>query len=297
MGCSVHLTCMRLCGMGAWKLIGAIYAMKWKLVRANYGKFEIPCNNAKRISRVEKSLKTSISKNIGSVSCQIDMLYLWMDIHDEDAGVEKEPPRPRREKTRVAVVGSSMVRGLEHMMSDLNIWYLLLHEPQCQADHIECLIRQLTRASNEVTVLQIRSNNMLDGPALTLIDRFDGLLDDVTHLRPLAQVSVASLHLRINSLSYHDKDSKGTNQFNKKGGYHYTDVIMGAMASQITSLTIVYPIVYSDLDQRKHESSASLAFVRGIHRRPVNSPHKWPVTRKTLPFDDVIMTFSFLHPL
>ena len=67
------------------------------------------------------------------------------------------------------------------------------------------------------------------------------------------------------------------------------DVIMGAIASQITSLTIVYSIVYSDADQRKHQSSASLAFVRGIHRGPVNSPHKWPVTRKRFPFDDVIM--------
>ena len=43
---------------------------------------------------------------------------------------------------------------------------------------------------------------------------------------------------------------------------------------------IVYSNVYSDADQRKHQSSASLAFVRGIHRGPVNSPHKWPVTRK-----------------
>ena len=42
-------------------------------------------------------------------------------------------------------------------------------------------------------------------------------------------------------------------------------------------------------DQRKHQSSASLAFVRRIHRRPVNSPHKWPVTRKMFSFDDVIM--------
>ena len=47
---------------------------------------------------------------------------------------------------------------------------------------------------------------------------------------------------------------------------HYNDVIMGAIASQITSLTIVYSIVYSDADQRKHQSSASLAFVRRIHR-------------------------------
>ena len=72
--------------------------------------------------------------------------------------------------------------------------------------------------------------------------------------------------------------------------YHYDDVIMSAIASQITSLTIVYSIVYSDADQRKHQSSASLAFVWGIHRGPVNSPHKWPVTRKMFPFDDVIMT-------
>ena len=71
--------------------------------------------------------------------------------------------------------------------------------------------------------------------------------------------------------------------------YHYCDVIMGANVSQITSLMTVFSIVYSDADQREHQSSASLAFVRGIHRRPVNSPHKWPVTRKMFPFDDVIM--------
>ena len=69
---------------------------------------------------------------------------------------------------------------------------------------------------------------------------------------------------------------------------YYCDVIMGAMASQITSLTIVYSTVHSGPDQRKPQSSASLAFVRGIHRGPVNSPHKWSVTRKMFPFDDVI---------
>ena len=70
---------------------------------------------------------------------------------------------------------------------------------------------------------------------------------------------------------------------------HYDDVIMGAIASLITSLTIVYSTVYSDAGQRKHRSSASLAFVWVIHRGPVNSPHKWPVTQKMFPFDDVIM--------
>ena len=63
----------------------------------------------------------------------------------------------------------------------------------------------------------------------------------------------------------------------------------GAIASQITSLTIVYSTVYSGTDERKHQSSAPLAFVRGIQQWPVNSPHKEPVTRKMFPFDDVIM--------
>ena len=73
---------------------------------------------------------------------------------------------------------------------------------------------------------------------------------------------------------------------------HYDDVIMGAIASQITCLTIVYSTVYSGADQSKHQSSASLAFVWGIHRGPVNSPHKGPVTRKMFPFDDVIMHYN-----
>ena len=72
---------------------------------------------------------------------------------------------------------------------------------------------------------------------------------------------------------------------------HYSDVIMSAMASQITSLMIVSSTVYSDADQRKHQSSASLAFLGGIHLSPVNSPHKRPVMREMLPYDDAIMTY------
>ena len=63
---------------------------------------------------------------------------------------------------------------------------------------------------------------------------------------------------------------------------HYSDAIMGAMASEITSLTIVYSTVYSGADQRKHQSSALLVFVQ-----------KWPVTRKMFPFDDVIRDFKY----
>ena len=75
--------------------------------------------------------------------------------------------------------------------------------------------------------------------------------------------------------------------------FHYNDVIMSALAPHITSLTIVYSTAYSGADQRKHQSSASLAFVRGIHRWPVHSQHKWPVTRKMFPFDDVILRWCF----
>ena len=70
---------------------------------------------------------------------------------------------------------------------------------------------------------------------------------------------------------------------------------MGVMASQITSLTIVYSTVHAGEDQRKHQSSASLAFVRGIRRWTVNSPHKWPVTWKVFPFDDVIMPYHYFY--
>ena len=101
-----------------------------------------------------------------------------------------------------------------------------------------------------------------------------------------------ALMLKHQAISSHSADYTlyGTSCIQK---LHYDDVIIGTMASQITSLTIVYSAVYTDADQRKHQSSESLAFVWGIHRGPVNSPHKWPVTRKMFPFDDVIM-FTFM---
>ena len=70
---------------------------------------------------------------------------------------------------------------------------------------------------------------------------------------------------------------------------HYSDVIASTMASEITSVFTVYSIVCSGADQRKHQSPESPAFVWGIRRWPVNSPHKWPVTRKMHFFDDEIM--------
>ena len=70
---------------------------------------------------------------------------------------------------------------------------------------------------------------------------------------------------------------------------HYNAVIMGAMVSQITSLTIVYSTIYSRCWSKKTSKLRVPGFVRRIHRSPVNSPHKGPVTQKMFPFDDVIM--------
>ena len=80
-----------------------------------------------------------------------------------------------------------------------------------------------------------------------------------------------------------------TLQWRDMSAIHCTDVIMVAMASQITSLTSVYSSVYSGAHQRNHQSSP--AFVWGIHRWQVNSPYIWSVTRKMFPFVNVIMYF------
>ena len=70
---------------------------------------------------------------------------------------------------------------------------------------------------------------------------------------------------------------------------------MSVMSYQITGVSIVCSSVCSSVDQRKHQSSAPLTFVRGIHRWPINSPHKDPVTRKMFPFDDFIMNSVSLY--
>ena len=70
---------------------------------------------------------------------------------------------------------------------------------------------------------------------------------------------------------------------------HSNDVIMNAIASQIICISVVCSTVCSGADEIKHQSSASVPFVRGIPQWPVDSPHKGPVTRKMFPIDDVVM--------
>ena len=93
-----------------------------------------------------------------------------------------------------------------------------------------------------------------------------------------------------NSAEYQTLAKTLCNEVSQRGQWDYCDVIIGAMASQITSLSIVCSTVYSGADQRKHQSSASMAFLRGIYRWPMNPPHKRPVM---FPFHDVIMMIMF----
>ena len=73
------------------------------------------------------------------------------------------------------------------------------------------------------------------------------------------------------------------------GKWYYSEVIMSAMTSQITCVYIGCATVCLGVDQRKHQSAASLVFVRGIHRWPFDSPHTGSVIREMFSFEDVIM--------
>ena len=112
----------------------------------------------------------------------------------------------------------------------------------------------------------------------------------------IPQTTIAEISLKFTYLRFY-YNIPGVNELNESQYFnrdvsvpHYNDVIMSTVVSQITSLTIVYSTIYLGAHQRRHQSSASLAFVRGIHRWPVNSPHKRNVTRKMFSFDDVIMS-------
>ena len=97
-------------------------------------------------------------------------------------------------------------------------------------------------------------------------------------------ILIVFLRLFVNTPPPHLAISPATEEI------HYSDVIIGAMASQIAGVSIVYSTVCSGTNQIKQQSSASLAFVRGIHRWSGNSPHKGSVTRKVFPFNAVIMS-------
>ena len=106
-----------------------------------------------------------------------------------------------------------------------------------------------------------------------------------------------------NALRIHSRSTKMSSKFvsgNTKPRSFAHGFKISSYHTAKTEVWIVYSTVCSGADQRKHQNSASLAFVWEIHRWPVNSPNKWPVTRKMFPFDDVIMSnpriLQFLVP-
>ena len=123
------------------------------------------------------------------------------------------------------------------------------------------------------------------------MDVFNTLLPMHDAIALVALVDRYPLALRKSARGHSKATARNVDAYNRAmtrpswncgGLLHYSDVIMGTMASQITSFAIVYSTVYSGANQRKHQSPASLAFVRGIHRWPVNSLHKGPVTRQMM---------------
>ena len=102
----------------------------------------------------------------------------------------------------------------------------------------------------------------------SLIQATNDLLNYIMRIVHLQVVSNITAEEKVNYTGFiFMAATKSTSiNFGTIKAFHYNDVIMGAIASQITSLTIVYSTVYSGADQRKHQSSASLSFMRGIHR-------------------------------
>ena len=88
-------------------------------------------------------------------------------------------------------------------------------------------------------------------------------------------------------MALHRTGDKPLTQNDSVQWHTYTSPVLNVLSN--VTLNITLWTVYSNADQRKHQSSASLAFVRRIHRWPLDSPHKGSITLKKFPFDDVIM--------
>ena len=134
------------------------------------------------------------------------------------------------------------------------------------------------------------------------MDVFNTLLPMHDAIALVALVDRYPLALRKSARGHSKATARNVDAYNRAmtrpswncgGLLHYSDVIMGTMASQITSLAIVYSTVYSGANQRKHQSPASLAFVRGIHRWPVNSLHK----RASNAANDEVIMLKGWHPV
>ena len=171
------------------------------------------------------------------------------------------------------------------------------HQPQ------DCLLKRLfRRRSNMFPFDDVLMDVMLGTPLgnafrCTLVQK--AVPDSWQRLCYTSQTQpstkIACVVWSVNTTKLNRQDwTDNVNIVNGSAKIHYNDVIVGAMASETTSLTIVYSTVYSRRRSKDRQNSASLAFVRGIHRWPMNSPHKGPAMRKLFPFDDVIMIWIWI---
>ena len=136
------------------------------------------------------------------------------------------------------------------------------HERHIVRDYLpfECLLNDLFGLTTKKSKLRVTSPLLGNLPVRTVDSPHKGLVTPKTFPWHGRLHGVPTLQLICNHYSHVAWVAWWLNAL------HYADVIMATMASQITSLTVVYSSVYSDAEQRKHQSSASLAFVWGIHR-------------------------------
>lgn len=131
---------------------------------------------------------------------------------DEDERSRTRSQKPR-DATRVTVIGASMTEGMGKLISCSDIDACSFPNPGAKVENIANRLGKLTRVDDEAIVLHIGSNNIPDDNALTLIEKLDGLIDDLRQLRPLAQVVVAPIPMRMDHLSCFNKDINDVNQF------------------------------------------------------------------------------------
>ena len=115
----------------------------------------------------------------------------------------------------------------------------------------------------------LETDRLSEGDEIKISDRNSQWVVNIPRINRIFGVCTGVLKFRISEKLRrlkHPVISSNTRQYAWFHHAHYTDVIMTTMASQITSLRVVYSIVHSGADQRKHQSSASLAYVWGIHR-------------------------------
>ena len=113
---------------------------------------------------------------------------------------------------------------------------------------------------------------------------FDGITSNKMTLEWRFDVTPKSLLCNVSAGKQQQKLDKQTHEW--LCPQHYSDVIMRAVAYQITRISCLLNVC-SGSDQRKTSKLLVTGRLRGIHRWPVNSPHKGPVTPRMFPFDDV----------